>query len=236
MIKLFVVDDETAAIDNLGLLLEGYKDEFSIVGSAVCVIDAVKQLQHTDVDVVFLDISLPDGSGFDVLELLGEIPFKVIFFTAYEQYAIKAIKQCAFDYLLKPVLTAELDKTLQNVKDALKREGNKASYRKLAVSTSSGLDLIEESEILYCKADNNYAHIFMQSGEEIVISKPLKSLEKVLTKERFIRPHQSFLLNRKGIKKYIKMDSVLLLVNDMEIPVSKSNREYVLMELGKFAI
>ena len=236
MIRVFIVDDERSSVENLRLMLKPYDDEFFIVGNGNNVLSSVSMIKRTKVDVLFLDISLPDGSGFDVLEMLGTVTFKIVFFTAYEQYAIKAIKERAFDYLLKPVLSSELARTMSKLKEEFQIEGGFHKIKKIAINTVSGLDMLKEDEIAYCRADNNYAHIHLLNGEMITVSKPLKSLEGILSRDTFIRPHQSFLLNIGMVKKYFRSDSVLVLVNDEQIPVSRANRDTILRIFGKYGV
>lgn len=231
ILKLVIVDDEPMAIENLLLLLNTLHFDIEVVGSATNVIDAVKLIRNNKPDFVLLDVNMPSGSGFDVLDLLGEINFEIIFATAHNQYAIEAIKRNALDYLLKPFNSEELKQAIQKVVE--KREKHANVKTKLFLPTVNSIELIEYESIIYIEASSNYCFIYIENGEKILASKTLKSISKLIDFNYFIRCHRSYIVNFKKVKRYVKDDGGFLeLKNGNMIPISNSNKEHVLSRLN----
>ncbi|WP_009034862.1 LytR/AlgR family response regulator transcription factor [Indibacter alkaliphilus] len=237
MYTVLIIDDEPHAQESLAMLLNKYfEGKFEVIQKCSSVDEAVPLIQGEEPDLVFLDIQMPRQSGFALLELFENRSFDVIFTTAHKDYAIEAFKHRAFDYLLKPIDIREFQKTLLRYIN-FKEEENSifAQGRRLAVSAFSidgGLEFIRHDEVIYCMSDKNYTRLFVSTGEEpLFVSKPLSYIGRKLSKERFVRIHQSYLVNITKIKRYDRGTGLLIMHNGHEIPVSTRRKS----ELQKFA-
>lgn len=242
MIKAIIVDDEQRSREALNGLIERYCPEVFIISEATGCNDGIDKARKFEPDLVFLDIQMPDGSGFNFLEAFDKINFEVIFTTAHDQFAIKAIKYSALDYLLKPVdpdeLKVAIHKYLQkndkgkindNIKvllDNIKSPQNDA--KKIILSTSEGMHIVSTDDIVRCESDDYYTNFFFVNGTSLLISKTLKQNEAMLSDFDFIRPHKSHLVNIKYIKSFLKIDGGYILMTDgSKIPVSRRKRESI---------
>lgn len=247
-IRAMVIDDEKRSRETLtGLLARYCQEDIDIVGEADGMESGIEGIQVHKPDVVFLDIQMPDGSGFKLLEELEEINFEVVFTTAYDQYAIKAIRYSALDYLLKPIVPAELRNAVAKVKQKKSdgtinkhirvlleniKETNTASKR-IILSTSEGMHVIDIKDIIRCESDDYYTRFFIKDRKTIMVSKTLKENEELLSEYGFIRPHKSHLVNIRYIKSYIKNDGGYILLTDgTTIPVSRRKKEKTLQDLS----
>lgn len=231
MIRAVIVDDEQEGIDILEYDLVQLGQEIEIAGKFSDPQEALKFLGDNTIDVLLLDIEMPWMSGFDLLDRLEDISFKVIFVTAYDQYAIKAFRYYAVDYLLKPVTRDQLREAIQRVVDSPPGEFNAGHIRaliesinqrpgiftKFVIPTLEGYDLVEIADIIRCKADNNYVEVFMIDGRKIVMSKPLKYAQEILEGNGFFRVHQSHLVNMRHVMKYVKADRGHIVMRDNSI-------------------
>jgi two-component system LytT family response regulator len=193
-------------------------------------------------DLVFLDIEMPGGSGFKLLNNIKDIDFEVVFITAYEQFAIKAIRHDALDYLLKPVDPKELVAAVDKVKDAKYKKTLKKQYdnllknidpeqlvvKKISISTSDKIHLIEVDDIIRCESDNYYTIIYFKDGTSLLVSKTLKEMEQKLEEYDFVRTHKSHLVNMRCIMNFIKDEMMVLLTDGVKVPVSKRKKEKIL--------
>lgn len=231
-----VVDDEINNRQNLISLLSKYCPKITVLGEASTVQEAKHLVKTTSPEVVFLDIEMPGGNGFKLLE--GEVDYKVIFVTAYDAYALKAIKFSALDYLLKPIDKDELIEAVAKleVEDAKKEKSkikNLSSFLnegepRIALNLQDEVRMVNIKEIIRIEADSNYSTIHL-NDEAILISKNLGYYYDLLKDYGFIRTHQSHLINRSFIHKYIKKDGgYLVLKNGDSIPVSRSQKENIL--------
>lgn len=244
MIKIAILDDESHCVESLALHLKGLFPEFPVVFKSSKPREAVDVLKQIEVDLLFLDVEMPVMSGFDVLEQFGELPFDVIFTTAYSQYAVKAFKAQAVNYLLKPIDEDELKEAIEQL---LKKRGgppekaNEVSRllgelrkdgvlkNKIAIPTREGLEFIEIDSIVYCQAQSNYTQIFTRDGRSHLISRTLKDVEKLLDRFAFIRVHQSYLINPNCMEKYCRNDGgYITMTNTHRIPISHSKRTRVM--------
>jgi two-component system LytT family response regulator len=242
MIKAIIVDDEQRSRDALNGLIERYCPEVFIIAQANGCQDGIEKAQKFNPDLVFLDIQMPDGSGFNFLEAFEKFNFEVIFTTAHDQYAIKAIRYSALDYLLKPIdpdeLKAAVRKFMQNqdkgqinnnikvLLENLKNPSNES--KKIILSTSEGMHIVSTDDIIRCESDDYYTKFFFLNATSILISKTLKQNEAILSDFNFIRPHKSHLINIKYIKSYLKVDGGYILMTDgSKIPVSRRKRESI---------
>ena len=227
MIDLLMVEDEKGAVAVFKNLLKLHEHEFNFLGAATNVSEAVQMIREFKPQVLILDISLPDGTGFDVLEILGEIDFEVIFLTAHENYAVQAIKKNAFDYILKPLQSIEMHEALNKVKLKIADKAKSPSIQKIAVHTTEGIDFINIKEIAYLKGASNYTEIYMIDGSMILASRTLKSFEEQIG-NGFFRVQKSYIINTKLIKRFDRSDATLYLESGAPIPVSKTKKEALL--------
>lgn len=244
MIKAIIIDDIEQARITLKKDLQVYAKDVTVIGEANGVVEGAKLLKMLQPDVLFLDIQMQDGSGFDLLDILKEIPFKIIFITASDAHAIKAFRYAAIDYLLKPVdpdeLTAALGKFREQkfsenekyklLNDSLKN--NQRSHERLALHTQDKIHIVNISEIIRCESNVNYTEFYFTNGKKLLVTKTLKDFEDLLSDQGFYRVHQSHLVNTKFIKEFIKTDGGYLLMNDgTNVPVSTRKRPEVIKML-----
>ena len=243
MIKVVIIDDEPENRKINRHLLEEYFPEVEIAGEADSVESGVKVIREKKPDLVLLDIEIKGGTGFHVLQQLKPYSFKVIFITAFNDFAIKAFKFSAMDYLVKPVNEFEFQQAVEKVLESIRKSENNSEQSnylleffkkenqigKIVLKTADAIHLVEMSEIIYCRSDNAYTSFFLTSGEEIIVSKSLKEYSGLLSDYNFFRPHQSYLVNLKHIKKIDKSDGgFVVLKNGKEIPVSVRQKKKIL--------
>ncbi len=243
MIRGIIVEDEIRSRDTLRGLLSRYCKNVEIIAEADSYRSGLAAIREQHPDVVFLDIQMPDGSGFKLLEEFDEIKFEIIFTTAFDQFAIKAIKYSALDYLLKPIDPEELVSALKKVENKISKRGvneniqvlldniksRDANPHKIVLSTFEKIHIIETDNILRCESDNYYTNFFLTDGKQILISKTLKENEAMLGEHNFIRPHKSHLVNVKYIKGFLKNDGGYIEMTDgTHIPVSRRKREKII--------
>lgn len=243
-VKAILIDDEELSRSTLRSMLGKYCTQVQIIGEAENVGSGLELLSKEQPDVVFLDIQMPDGTGFDLLKLLNEIEFQVIFATAYDSYAIKAFEYSALDYLLKPVdpdkLISAVEKIVVNNKNDSQRQletmlANLNGVKKIALPTSDGLRIIKVEEIVRCESESNYTNIYLKSGERILIPKTLKEYDNLLTPLGFYRVHHSHLINLSYIESYIRGEGGFAKLEDgREIEVSRRRKEGFLAALNHF--
>jgi two-component system LytT family response regulator len=231
MIKALLVDDEVNNLESLSFLLENDCDNVEVLCKARSASEARKCLERNTPDVIFLDIEMPGENGFDFLSSLSERPFKVIFVTAYNQYALQAIKANALDYLLKPVKIEELQAVVEKLKllenDAASKEQNqqllqaflqsvqqKEPPKKIALPQLGGIIFIEVDDIVSLQADSNYTIIHLNTMQKMVISKTLKDFEELLDASQFARIHKSYIVNLRYIKEYSSIDGGIVKMTD----------------------
>jgi two-component system LytT family response regulator len=231
-INVCIIDDEIAAAENIQILLETYCPDVSVIGIAHSISTGFQMLKSNQPDLVFLDISMPpEGTGFDLLEMIPKRDFHVIFVTAHEQYGLKAIKQRAFDYLLKPIDYKELIQTMNQFSDSFVPKKNKPPIltdQIISLPTEDGTHIIKQSEILFCKASGSYTEFHLDKRVPIVISKPLKFAESILEMDIFKRVHRSYIINPNFITKINKEDGGNVFLGDHQIPISKKYCEDIL--------
>lgn len=244
MITAVLVDDDAHLRKGMKAMLGKYAPHIYIVGEAENVPDAISVISTQNPKVVFLDIQLAEGTGFDILEKLteqqGKIAFQVVFITAHEQYAIKAFRFSALDFLLKPVDPEELQKVVEKIQTTLqKNEGfehielllenirkKTDTFKRIALSTADGTHLFNINEILRCESEDNYTNFFFKNGKSFLISKTLKEYEELLSGHGFERIHQSHLINLAYLKSYIKKDGGYVVMTDgSHLPISQRKKE-----------
>ena len=245
MISAIIVDDEPYSCEALATLLERYCPEIKLLDICYSAADALKSIQEQRPQILFLDIEMPYMNGFEMLEKLPELNFKLIFTTSYDQYAIKAIRFSALDYLLKPVDKDELQKAVQKAittsDDPLpqqleillhKLNHPKVVVNKIAIPTIEGLQMVPVESIIRCEADRNYTNLFLKNKGKITASRNLKDLEEMLEDYSFVRVHHSYVVNLNEVEKYIKGEGGYLIMSDKTtVDVSRSRKEILLKRL-----
>ena len=244
-IKAIIIEDEKNNRDNLAKILLEYCSNVNVIALCASAIEGRKAIVEHQPDLVFLDIEMPGGSGFSMLESIEEINFEVIFVTAFDHYGIKAVKFCALDYLLKPIDILELSQAVEKVKNRLAEKSENLRMKtllvnrqaettspKIALPLSDKIEFIEISSIVRCEGEGNYTHIYLKSGDKILASKTLKEFDELLTDHHFLRVHQSHLINLNEVKSYIKIDGGYIKMKDgTSVSISRQRREMVLEKL-----
>jgi two-component system LytT family response regulator len=221
MIRSVIIDDEVNNREDLRMMLESrFSDRIMVVGSAASVGEGVKLINQTLPDVVFLDIRMPGEDGFNLLERYDDISFEVVFTTAFEEYAIRAIRAAAFDFLLKPVDEDDILNFLDRYEKKSRSKSVSQKVRLLLTQLQQGPDssvlvslpsgkefkVVNARDIMYCQADVNYANIFLTGGSRIIVTKTLGKVEKILAFPFFFRCHKSYLVNLNHIDSYNRTD------------------------------
>jgi two-component system LytT family response regulator len=246
MIDLILIDDEPSAIKSLEWEIGNFCKNVNILGTFSSATEAVSFLKKNMVDCIFLDIEMPDMDGFQFLELFPNRNFAVVITTAFDQYAIKAIKESALDYLLKPIdsddLIACFDKIEQqknstSISEKLENSLEKIlqstvlSQKKINVTNDGKMIFLNPDDIIYCESDGNYCTIYLENKEKIVLSQKLKFMEEKLAQLQFFRIHNSYLINLNKVKEFHKTDEYVVLTNQVKIPVSRQKKSTFLDKL-----
>lgn len=239
MKQVVIIDDEEKSRLTLSSFIDKYCPGLQIAGQADGVQSGVNLIETTKPDVVFLDIEMNDGTGFDVIEALPERDFDVIFVTAYNQYALKAFRYSAVDYLLKPINPEELVQAVHKLSgteriDQIEKKlealiANKNRLEKIAFPSMEGVRLENVKDIIYCESDNYYTIVHFTNDEKITVSKTLKEYDQMLSEEDFFRIHQKFLVNLSHLKNFSKSDGgFVTLSNGKELSVARRKKEELL--------
>lgn len=248
MIKAVIIDDDISCINALQKLLVKYAPNVAVLGSANTIKDGWELISKNKPELIFLDVELNGEMGFDLLKHNLPESVEIIFTTAHEKYALKAIKSSCLEYLLKPVNHMELQQAIEKFEN---KQSATANNKKIEVllSNLSGQDntfskiiipghdshtFLNTNEIVCCEADMNYTNVYTQKGEKIVSTKNLKEFEETLNLSKFFRCHKSWLINLDYIKKYLKGDSRVMMSNDMLIDISVRKKEEFLNLFKKF--
>jgi two-component system LytT family response regulator len=245
MLKAIIVDDELHCSESLNILLERYCPEVEIAAICSSGAEALKIIPLLNPQLVFLDIEMPHMNGFELIEKLPSIKFDLVFTTSYDQYAIKAIKFSALDYLLKPVDREELkkavDKVSQKQQPPLPQQFEILLQKlhqpvntnlKIAIPTMEGLQMIQIDSIVCCTSDSNYTIFQLKNKQKLTTSRTLKETEELLEGRSFVRVHNSYLVNLNEIQKYVKGEGGYLVMTDgSHIDVSRSRKEMLLLKL-----
>lgn len=245
-ITAVLVDDEQGNRENLLRMLENNCPQIKIAGICGSVSEARTVLKTIQPDILFLDICLGSDTGFSLLQSLPDTSFEVIFVTAYDQYAIQAIRFSALDYLLKPIdleeLTRAVDKAVQitlrkqenrRMQNLLTNARSVDKQKKIALSVADKIEFVEIGTIVRCESESNYTTFFLKSGEKLIVSRTLKEFDDLLTPYSFLRVHQSHLINLDEIKSFIKADGGYIRMKDgSSVSISRQRRNYV-MEILK---
>lgn len=249
MIQTLIIDDEAHIRDSLSKLISRHCPNVSVVGEADSVETGRKAILLNHPDLVLLDIQMIDGTGFDLLNSFQEIDFKIIFITAYDQFAIRAFRFSAVDYLLKPVdpellieainragklILSDQEIKIRALNDNIRNQNQQE--KKIILKTVENIYLLSLKDIVACESDDNYTHVHTTGNEQILVSKTLKEHEEMLSGFGFSRVHKSFLINLSHIRRFEKQEGgYIILSNGMKIPVSSRKREEVLHILERMA-
>lgn len=242
-LRVYVLDDESASVELAVFHLQSFQSDILIVGTSNSPIMALEEIRNVKPDVLLLDIQMPHLNGFDVIEKLGKDAPAVIFMTAFDQYAIRAIKYSALDYLLKPLDPDELKVALDKIADSYREDWQQEKLMqlllqltekdgipgKIGIPVQEGIRFIKVSDILYLKADDNYTEIYTQYQAPVIASKTLKYFEELLKDRNFIRIHQSWLIQLSQLEEYLKADGGSVRMSDGKIlPVARQRKEGLL--------
>lgn len=243
MHRAVIIDDEEKARTALRNLVGQYCKGLEVVGEAGNVASGLDLINRTNPDVVFLDVQMPDGTGFDLLGKIDNIRFKIIFVSAYDRFAIQAFRFSAIDYLQKPVEPEQLmlacsrldagDSRIEEISSKLEvLLSNRSNFEKIALPTIDGIIFVRFRDICRCESDNNYTNIYLNSGKKIVVSKTLKEYEEMLTPFGFFRIHKSHLINLAYLQRYKKGEGGYVVMEDgSELEVSRRRKDDFLVAL-----
>ncbi|MDX9881754.1 MAG: LytTR family DNA-binding domain-containing protein [Prolixibacteraceae bacterium] len=243
MLKVLIVDDEEHVRAMLVNILQSFCPDLEIVGQAGDVAGAVSKIKELKPDLALLDINLPDGNGFDVLKAFSKVDFSVIFVTAYDEYAVKAFKCSALDYILKPFNIDELVETIEKARESIANKNlakkiaafldnlnsNSPDEKKIVLKTQESIHIVKVSTIIRCESFHNYTEFHIAGAKKLVVSKTLKEYETLLCGFGFFRVHQSHLINVNYINRFDKTDGgYLVLADGSQVPVAKRKKDELL--------
>ncbi len=239
ILKSIIVEDEETSRDILKNYLKKYCPNISLIGEASNIDEALVLIRNNNLDIVFLDVEMPYGNAFDLLERVGNITFETIFVTAYNHYAIDALNAHASYYLMKPISIDELIKAVDYVAEIKAKENalqnqvlvpkTNVAHGKITIPLLDGFEVLDTSKILFCKANDNYTEIYLDTNTKKLVSKTLKYFETILTGLGFARVHKSYLVNVSQVVKYVKgKGGHVVLNNGQEIMVSASKKAALL--------
>ncbi|MCB0383520.1 MAG: response regulator transcription factor [Psychroserpens sp.] len=234
-LKSIIVEDEETSREILRNYLKKYCPNVEILGEAENIDEALVLIRNHDLDLVFLDVEMPYGNAFDLLDKVGDINFETIFVTAYNHYAIEALNAHASYYLMKPISIDDLIKAVDYVSDIKMKEDalqnqvlvpkTNTVHGKITIPQQDGFEVLETANILYCKADDNYTEIYLNTNKKKLVSKTLKYFEEALSGSNFARVHKSYLVNVNEVTKYLKgKGGSVVLSNGKQIMVSSSKK------------
>ena len=240
--KTLLIDDELNGREVLEQLLKQYCKSVTIAGSANSIITGIQKINELKPELVFLDIQMPGGTGFDILKQVKNIDFEVIFVTAHDQYAIKAFKCSAVDYLLKPINIDELKNAVSNAEKKLlskqedlrigfllnqiDRTKSKWSLDKIILPILNGYEILDAADITYCKSEANYTRFYFKDGSNKLASKTMKEFDEILAGNNFFRAHRSYMVNLNFVSKYLRGKGGTLIMKDgIEITVASERKD-----------
>lgn len=249
MIKSILIDDERNALEMMEWLLKTYCPQVEVVEMCLSAEQGIEAIRKHKPDVVFLDIEMPKMNGFGMLEQFDKLFFDVVFCTAYDQFAIKAFRYSALNYLLKPVDPEDLKTTvarLEEKKSAPTREQfelllqniqkiGKNTPQRIALTTNDGLIFVPTADILYCMAESNYTVVVLAGGKKVLVSKVLKEVDEALSGNDFCRVHNSYLININRIKKFVRGEGgYIIMDDDATIGISRSRKQEFMELFSRF--
>jgi len=244
-LKTIIIDDESKARDTIKDMLRIYCPELEIIGEGHNVLSGIQLIKTLKPDLVFLDIKMPDGTGFDLLNRIEKRDFSLVFLTAFDEYAVQAFKFSAIDYLLKPLDPDELIRAVDRVKEYQENDSQnisalldnlksiKKDSKKLVLKTAESIFLVNVGDIIRCESTGNYTKFFMTNQKAVLVSHTLKEYDDILSEYHFFRVHQSHLVNLDHILRLDKADGgVLIMSDDQHVPVSIRKKEALVKALN----
>lgn len=240
MVNAIIIDDELKSRELLQELLSSFCPSVKVIGTADAIEPAERLIRSLNPHVIFLDIEMPLGNGFALLQKFNNPSFEVIFTTAYNHYAVKAIKFSALDYLLKPIDIDDLKKAVEKVETKISSKTEDISQRlevffshfkektnpkKIAISSTKGITFVEISDIIRCESNVNYTNIFLKNKVQITVPKTLKDYEELLSDYNFFRVHNSSLVNIDHVEQYIKEGGHIVMSDGVSVEVSRSRKK-----------
>ena len=247
--KVLIIDDEKPTREFIRKMLESFDLKLEIYTDGESVQSGIEAIENLKPDIVLLDIQMPDGNGFDVLKGVSNKSFEIIFITAYQEFAVQAIKFSALDYLLKPINIEEVKEAVSKAKKRIegKHTQNNLEHlinnlrhprdknNKIPISVVNGFQFVPVNTIVYCEADDDYTYIHLTDSQKLTVSKNIKEFEDILANYDFFRIHHSYLVNRDYIKKYVKGEGGTILTEQgNELPVSRRRKQEFLEWLSNF--
>ena len=248
-LKTVIIDDESDAVDFISSIAAEYCPDIEVIGKAGNVIQGINVIKENKPGLVFLDVEMPNGSGFDLLEHFPDKEFDVIFITAFNHYAIKAIKFSAVDYILKPININEFIEAVNKVvrKRAGKSDHGNENFRilmenlrtaspsRLAIPTSDGMEYLNPKDIIRIEADRSYSWFYLTGDRKILVSKHLKEFQELLGDRYFFRSHNSHLINMKFVRKFIRREGGYIDMTDGSlVPVSRNKKDIFMEHMSRF--
>ncbi|EDP72545.1 response regulator [Flavobacteriales bacterium ALC-1] len=244
MLKAVIVDDEPKAIQSLIWELSNFSKEIEVMASFTNPDEALQFLDSNTPDCLFLDVQMPTIGGFQFLEQLKSIDFAVIITTAYDEYAIKALKHEAIDYLLKPIDSDDLKESISKIKKHSSRTINSMKFermlsnfnskfdkKRITINTDGKLLFLDVDDIIYVESDGNYSTLFLRDQKKIVVTKKLKEVDAILPEHYFFRIHNSYIINLNKIKAFIKNEGYVIMDSNHKIPVARQRKSDFLEKL-----
>ncbi|MCX8485721.1 MAG: LytTR family DNA-binding domain-containing protein [Crocinitomicaceae bacterium] len=244
--KVLIIDDEKPTREFIRKMLESFDLKLEIYTDGESVQSGIEAIENLKPDIVLLDIQMPDGNGFDVLKAVSNKSFEIIFITAYQEFAVQAIKFSALDYILKPIDAEELKNAVSNALQLLSHKKDDQQIqalqnniqphlkRKLVLKTQESIFVVEIDEIVHCEADKNYTFFYLNDGKKILVSKTLKDYDTLLAGLQFFRVHQSHLINLNCVERYDKHDGGSVILKDgTAIPLSPAKKEQFFKSLDQ---
>ena len=254
MIQSIIIDDEPSAVNVLTMLLTKYcKNEVEVVATSTSPEEGIELINKHKPDLVFLDIEMPNISGLELLNSFTNPEFRVVFVTAHDTYAVEAFRLCALDYLLKPVDSDDIVRTVMKIRKDIERNqdslsiqmsqiekllnNNHSAGTKIGIGMADKIVFINIGDIIYCEASGSYTKVFLQDGSKLLSSKSIGSFENMLSHHKFFRIHHSCLINLEQIKEFQRhTGGVVIMANNMQLEVSQRKRKDFLEAIDSYII
>ena len=235
VLRTIILDDEPDSVNLLKIQLTQNCPQVEIVGIYTSSVKALHDIETLKPDLLFLDIEMPVMNGFELLEKILHLNFSVVFVTAYNQFALKAFRFNALDFLVKPIDTKELMEAVSKAEKHIKPTSSQLTMlqkqlrgepvTKIAIPGQHGISFIDLNEIVYSEASNNYSKLILTDGRHFLISKTLKDVQEVLEEEHFLRVHRQYIINLNHVKQFNRNEGVLTMTNGENIPVARNQKE-----------
>ncbi len=238
ILRTIIIDDEPDSVKLLQIQLQQNCPSAHVVGCYTNSLKASQEMEKLNPDLLFLDIEMPVMNGFEILEKILHLNFSVVFITAYNQYALKAFRFNALDYLVKPIETKDLIEAISKAEKRvmptssqlalLQKQLRGEPVTKIAIPGQHGVSFIDLNEIVYSEASNNYSKLILTDGRHFLISKTLKDVQEVLEEEHFLRVHRQYIINLNHVKQFNRNEGVLTMTNGQHIPVARNQKEHLI--------